>query len=74
MTAVDQAGNKAARYRFIDKSGRQERFWAWGVRAWSPIEIVVHPDRKLTDELALTLALSADWLESYFNSPSGGGG
>ncbi len=73
MTAVDQAGNRVARYRFIDKSGRQERFWSWGAGSWSVVETIVHPDRKLTDELALTLAISADWLGSYFNSPSGGG-
>lgn len=73
MTAVDQTGKRVARYRFTGKSGRQERFWSWGARSWSPVEIIVHPDRKLTDELALTLALSADWLGSYFERPSEGG-
>ena len=69
MTAVDQAGNRVARYRAIDKSGRQIRPWS---RA-SPWEIIVHPDHKLTDELALALALSASWLGSYFEHPQGGG-
>jgi len=64
MTAVDQAGNRVARYRFTDKSGRQLKWWSGSV------EIIVHPGRKLTDELALVLALSADWLRSYFDGPS----
>jgi hypothetical protein len=67
MTAVDQARNRVARYRIVDKSGRQ-REWLRG-----PVEIIVHPGQKLTDELALALALSADWLASYFDRPGGGG-
>jgi hypothetical protein len=69
MTAVDQAGNRVARYRSIDKSGRQVKPWS---RA-SPWEIIVHPGQKLTDDLALALALSASWLGSYFERPGGGG-
>ena len=65
MTAVDQARNRIARYRLTDKSGRQIELWRRG-----PVEIIVHPGRKLTDELALTLALSADWLRSYFDRPN----
>ena len=68
MTAVDQAGNRVARYRSIDKSGGQVKLWSR-----SSVEIVVHPGRKLTDELALVLALSANWLKSYFDLPKGGG-
>jgi hypothetical protein len=68
MTAVDQAGNRVARYRSIDKSGGQVKLWSR-----SSVEIIVHPGRKLTDELALALALSADWLSSYFIVPSQGG-
>jgi hypothetical protein len=67
MTAVDQAGNRVARYRIVDKSGRQ-REWLRG-----PVEIIVHPGQRLTNELALALALSADWLASYFDRPGGGG-
>jgi hypothetical protein len=52
MTAVDQAGNKVARYR-ISAAG------------FGPVEISLHPDWPLTDELALALAISAPWLESY---------
>jgi DivIVA domain-containing protein len=65
MTAVDQAGNRVARYR---KST--------GDLPWeqAPVEITVHPDRKLTDELVLAIAISADWLESYFGSSSGSAG
>jgi hypothetical protein len=68
MTAVDQAGNRVARYRKIDKSGRQVKP---GSR--SSVEIIVHPRQKLTGELALALALSVDWLGSYFDRPGGGG-
>ena len=64
---MDQAGSRVARYRFIDKSGGQEKLWPR-----SSVEIIVHPSWKLTDELALVLALSADWLGSYFVVPSGG--
>ena len=63
MTAVDQAGNKVARYRLApNKTGFRER-----------VEITVHPDQQLTDELALAIALSAPWLRSYFGSSGGGG-
>jgi hypothetical protein len=56
MTAVDQAGNKAARYRDVSTS----------------VEIIVHPSWKLNDELALALVISAGWLEEYFGSTGGG--
>jgi DivIVA domain-containing protein len=64
MTAVDQAGNKVARYRII-----RPNFLPSG-----PVEIIVHPDWKLTDELALAVVISAPWLSSYFARPRGGGG
>jgi len=67
MTAVDQEANRVARYRIVDKSGRQQEFLR------GPVEIFVHPGQKLTNELALALALSADWLASYFDRPGGGG-
>lgn len=58
MTAVDQAGNKVARYRLVrDKASLRRR-----------VEITVHPDRELTDELTLVVALSAPFLRSYFGS------
>lgn len=57
MTAVDQAGNKVARYR---NAGR--RFHP----GEETLEIAVHPDRKLTDELTLAIALAAPWLRGYF--------
>lgn len=63
MTAVDQAGNKVARYRYIAKSRRQLKHSSWG-----PAEIIVHPGQKLTDELALALTLSANWFWLYFSS------
>lgn len=63
MTAVDQAGNKVARYR--DTSRR--------FHPGQTVEIAVHPGRKLTDELILAIALSPGWLAGYFDSPSGGG-
>jgi hypothetical protein len=64
MTAVDQAGNRVARYRKSTGPPPWERAEA---------EITVHPDRKLTDELVLAIAISAEWLESYFGSQSSGG-
>lgn len=66
MTAVDQDGNKVARYR-ITRRG-------YNLMSGAPgrVEITVHPDRKLTDELALAIAISAPWVGQYFN-PGGGG-
>jgi hypothetical protein len=57
MTAVDQAGNKVARYRGDD----------------SGLEITVHPGQQLTDELALALAIARKRLSTYFQIPGGGG-
>jgi hypothetical protein len=59
MTAVDQAETRVARYR-ISRSGLSKS-----------VEIIVHPDRKLTDELAVALAISARWLERYFATGEG---
>jgi hypothetical protein len=64
MTAVDQAGNGVARYRKSTGGLPWERAEA---------EITVHPDRELTDELVLAIAISAEWLRSYFGSPGSGG-
>jgi DivIVA domain-containing protein len=61
MTAVDQDGNKVARYRV---TGR-----LWGTR----VEITVHPDSRLTDELVLAILIAAPWLPKYFESEGGGG-
>ena len=60
MTAVDQAGNKVARYRLTPAKHPR---WS---NATNTVEIVVHPDQRLTEELGLVLALSAPWLISYF--------
>jgi hypothetical protein len=64
MTAADQAGNRVARYRQSTGDPPWERAEA---------EITVHPDQRLTDELVLAIVISAEWLESYFGSPSSGG-
>lgn len=64
MTAVDQAGNKIARYRIIGK----------GRSPLGTVEITIHPGQPLTDELALAIAISPPWLSSYFSSEGGGGG
>jgi len=56
MTAVDQAGNQVARYRIGN----------------GLVEIIVHPDRELADDLVLAIALSADWLGTYFDFPTSG--
>ena len=60
MTAVDQAGNKVARYRVIGKLRTILQ---------NTMEITVHPGQPLTDELALAIAASAPWLSSYFTIP-----
>ena len=59
MTAVDQAGNRIARYRIGPSPKRA-------------IEITVHPGWKLTDELVLAIAISIGGFLSYF--VTGGGG
>lgn len=61
MTAVDQAGNRAARYRIISS-----RYFAGDT-----VEITVRPDWKMTDELALAIATSAPWLNGYFQTGGG---
>ncbi len=61
MTAVDQGGNKVARYRVI------------GSLRTATVEITVHPDEKLTDELTLALLISAPWLPYDFVDNGGGG-
>jgi DivIVA domain-containing protein len=71
MTAADQAGNRVVRYRFIDKDSGSLRTAVLGLP--KPVEIIVHPGWKLTDELTLALAISGKWLNSYFESPGGGG-
>jgi len=58
MTAVDQEGRQVARYMIADRRR---------------IDITVHPDQRLTDELILTLALTADWVSRFFSSSGGGG-
>lgn len=68
MTAVDQSGTKVARYRIIDKAGQQASFRPVN----NSVEIIVHPGWKLTDELTLALAISTEWLGSYFERPRGG--
>jgi hypothetical protein len=65
MTAVDEAGNSVARYRiFRSQMGGLGRH---------NVEIAVHPDWELTDELMLAITISAPWLASYFSEPGGGG-
>jgi hypothetical protein len=57
MTAVDQAGNKVARYRLAYTQPG----------AWRKVEITVHPGQTLTDELTLAITLSAPWLYQRFD-------
>jgi hypothetical protein len=60
MTALDQDGNKVALYRLVRVAPDQ-------------VEIAVHPDQQITDELLLVLALSAPWLGTYFKLANQGG-
>jgi hypothetical protein len=66
MTALDQDGNKVTLYRMVRADG--------GLPAVPQVEIVVHPDQGITEELLLILAVSAPWLWTYFRQDSGGGG
>jgi DivIVA domain-containing protein len=66
MTAVNEAGNSVARYRII-------RFSTGGLGRKS-VEVAVHPDFELTNELMLAIMTSAPQLRSYFSVQSGGGG
>jgi hypothetical protein len=61
MTAVDQAGNKVIRFR------------RGGAYRDCGTDVVVHPERELTEELVLAIAMSAGWLHDYFQTSSGGG-
>jgi len=38
------------------------------------VEITVHPDQVLTEELILALRISAPWIREYFSESGGGGG
>jgi DivIVA domain-containing protein len=66
MTAVDQEGNKVARYRV--NRGRKLRPRAWAV------DITVHPREQLAEEMILMLTVSADWLRTFFKASQNGGG
>lgn len=58
MTAVDEPGNEVASFRRLSAG-------PWRYRTGT-VEIGVHPEQRLADDLAITLALSARWLSSYF--------
>lgn len=69
MTAVDQDGNKVARYRYPGSRKTMDLFTA----SWGPMEIMVHPCQRLTDELALALAVSARGFDYHWPGFPGGG-
>jgi DivIVA domain-containing protein len=60
MTAVDEAGNKIARYRHASDD-------IFRYSSWDDIAISVHPDQDLTTELVVAITVSTQWLDSYFN-------
>jgi hypothetical protein len=66
MTAVNQAGNKVARYRITDRG--LNLLWNT-LQGQNSVEITVNPDRELTDELVLAIAISAGELSRYFVVP-----
>jgi len=56
MTAVDENGIRAARFRVNPSASAR-------------VEIKVNPDWNLTDELLVAFMISAPWLASYFELP-----
>ena len=60
MTAVDQDRNRVARYRVAPQRAPRALLFD------PAVEITVHPDWTLTDELVLVIAISAPWLQGYF--------
>jgi hypothetical protein len=67
MTAMDQAGNKVARYRLAPAKHK------WWTDVTNTVEIMVHPEQRLTDDLAIAIAFSAPWLPMRFQGSGGGG-
>ena len=67
MTAVDQSGNKVARYR-INGEGRFAGLMA--TQRPEGLEITVNPDQQLTGELALALAIPTTRLLTSYFTPS----
>ena len=47
--------------------GARYRLIRYGRSVWRTTEITVHPDQRLTDELALVIAASAPWLYLHFS-------
>jgi hypothetical protein len=66
MTAVDQAGNTVARYRINDKGFNLMSKTPFKQNA---VEVIINPDRKLTDELVLAIAISGREISTYFIVP-----
>jgi hypothetical protein len=73
MTAVDQSGNKVARYRLTGSSSRADKVRKALLSRPRTVDIIVHPGQPLTDELLLALTITGGWLNSYFDSGGGGG-
>ncbi len=57
---MDEAGRQVARYRLADSRSAPP--------GWRATDITVHPDQQLTDELALTLAVTAPCIGQFFES------
>ena len=73
VAAVPGPGHQAGKRRHdFGGSGREQRARYRLVSntpsLWKIVEITVHPDQQLTDELALAFVLSAPWLSSHFDS------
>jgi hypothetical protein len=64
MTAVDQGGQSVARYRLNGHRTRGRKI----------VEVAVHPECALTDEMTAAIAIAAPWLRSYYAAPREGGG
>ncbi|HEV2377700.1 MAG TPA: hypothetical protein VGS19_36750 [Streptosporangiaceae bacterium] len=60
MTAIDQDGQRVARYRAVGGIHKRRR---------QSVEITVKPNWTLSAERILAITMSAPWLSSYFDQP-----
>ena len=70
MSAVDESGLPLVKYRFSDPVPTRT---AWGLSKLEGAEVVIAPDlRTSIESMLLLIALSTEWLWSYFVKTGGG--